>query len=245
MTESAYQKWLKKDREWMDAYCRYARKFIFRRIVPLILVLLMILFGMEGTMDGGLSNLAMGIVKGLMRGVAICGIYLAIILPRLIPATHTWRLKKSIRKLSIYETEKEILGKEMLAALNSGERVVSYQLTDPTNPGTPPGRVILTSHYILQEEHNCRAVLVRLSDIAKIHVDSEKKVTMRGGKLKPLHFFTLYTLGFYTKDRFERGLDENDSPDYVMEFFQENIRNEVVKMMRKDGIKVPGNDGYG
>lgn len=46
-----------------------------------------------------------------------------------------------------------------------------------------------------------------------------------------LQFFTLYTIGFYRKERFERDLDEKDAPDYVMGFFQEEMRDEVVRMM--------------
>lgn len=36
-----------------------------------------------------------------------------------------------------------------------------------------------------------------------------------------------YTIGFYRKERFERDLDEKDAPDYVMGFFQEEMRDGV------------------
>lgn len=60
---------------------------------------------------------------------------------------------------------------------------------------------------------------------------SKTKVAARGRKIKMLQFFTLYTIGFYRKERFERDLDEKDAPDYVMGFFQEEMRDEVVRMM--------------
>ena len=49
-------------------------------------------------------------------------------------------------------------------------------------------------------------VLIRLSDIAEIRTGSERKIaTTHGGSSKTHHYFTLYSIGFYRKDRFERG----------------------------------------
>ena len=134
--------------------------------------------------------------------------------------------------------ERERLGTEMLAALESGEGVVSYQMVGPKSKGTP-ARVILTPHYILQEGSTPYAVLIRLSDIAEIRTGSERKIaTTHGGSSKTHHYFTLYSIGFYRKDRFERGLDGNDLPDSAMGFFQEELRDDVVKMMRDGGLRV-------
>lgn len=237
MTESAYQTWLYKNREWIGAYCSYTRKISIRKVVPLILVLLALLFGFEGFKDGDLTE---GIINGLTRGLVISGIYLVITFPSLTPAWYIWKLKKSVQKLSMYETERELLGKEMLETLDSGAGVISYRLMDPTKPDTIPARVVLTSHYILQEGYNPWAILVRLNDIAKIQTGSEMKAAARGRKIKTLQFFPLYTIGFYRKDRFERGLDEKDAPDYVMGFFQEEIRDEIVRMMWNGGLRVNG-----
>ncbi len=85
--------------------------------------------------------------------------------------------------------------------------------------------MILTPHYILQEGSTPYAVLVRLSDMAEIRTGSERKIaTTHGGSSKTHHYFTLYSIGFYRKDRFERGLDGNDLPDCAMGFFQEELR---------------------
>ena len=126
----------------------------------------------------------------------------------------------------------------MLAALESGEGVVSYQMVGPKSKGTP-ARVILTPHYILQEGSTPYAVLIRLSDIAEIRTGSERKIaTTHGGSRKTHHYFTLYSIGFYRKDRFERGLEEDGLPDSAMGFFQEDLRDDVVKMMRDGGLRV-------
>lgn len=159
-------------------------------------------------------------------------------MPSLSPARYTQKLEQSVRELSMDETERERLGTEMLAALESGEGVVSYQMVGPKSKGTP-ARVILTPHYILQEGSTPYAVLIRLSDIAEIRTGSERKIaTTHGGSSKTHHYFTLYSIGFYRKDRFERGLEGNDLPDSAMGFFQEELRDDVAKMMREGGLRV-------
>ena len=187
---------------------------------------------------GGVPGLVAGVIGGLVFGLVVCGIYLAILMANLTPARYTRKLEQSVRELSMDETEREQLGKEMLAALEDGEGVLSYQMVGPNSKGTP-ARVILTPHYILQEGSTPYAVLVRLRDIAEIRTGSERKITTtHGGSSKTHHYFTLYSIGFYRKDRFERGLDGNDLPDCAMGFFQEELRDDVVKRMEDGGLRV-------
>lgn len=236
---STYQAWLNKDREWIGAYCSRTRKSSLTKVVPLTLLLTALVLGGIGLLNGGgVSGLATGVIGGLVFGLVICGIYLAILMPSLSPARYTQKLEQSVRELSMDETERERLGTEMLAALESGEGVVSYQMVGPKSKGTP-ARVILTPHYILQEGSTPYAVLIRLSDIAEIRTGAERKIaTTHGGSSKTHHYFTLYSIGFYRKDRFERGLEGNDLPDSAMGFFQEELRDDVAKMMREGGLRV-------
>ena len=236
---STYQAWLNKDREWIGAYCSRTRRSSLTKIAPLTLLLAALVLGGIGFLNGGgVSGLVMGIIGGLVFGLVICGIYLAILMPNLSPARYTRKLEQSVRELSMDETEQERLGTEMLAVLESGKGVISYQMVGPNSKGTP-ARVILTPHYILQEGSAPYAVLIRLSDIAEIRLGSERKLaTTYGGKSKTHHYFTLYSIGFYRKDRFERGLEGNDLPDNAMGFFQEELRDDVVKMMRDGGLRV-------
>ena len=75
--------------------------------------------------------------------------------------------------------------------------------------------------------------------MAEIRTGSERKIaTTHGGSSKTHHHFTLYSIGFYRKDRFERGLDGNDLPDCAMGFFQEELRDDVVKRMEDGGLRV-------
>ena len=236
---SAYQAWLNKDREWIGAYCSRTRKSSLTKVVPLTLLLTALVLGGIGLLNGGgVSGLVTGVIGGLVFGLIVCGIYLAILMPSLSPARYTQKLEQSVRELSMDETERERLGTEMLAALESGEGVVSYRMVGPNSKGTP-ARVILTPHYILQEGSTPYAVLIRLSDIAEIRTGAERKIaTTHGGSSKTHHYFTLYSIGFYRKDRFERGLEEDDLPDSAMGFFQEELRDDVAKMMRDGGLRV-------
>lgn len=236
---STYQAWLNKDREWIGAYCSRTRKSSLTKVVPLTLLLTALVLGGIGLLNGGgVPGLATGVIGGLVFGLVICGIYLAILMPSLSPARYTQKLEQSVRELSMDETERELLGTEMLAALEDDKGVVSYQMTGPNSKGTP-ARVILTPHYILQEGSTPYAVLIRLSDIAEIRTGSQRKIaTTRGGSSKTHHYFTLYSIGFYRKDRFERGLDGNDLPDCAMGFFQEELRDNVVKRMQDGGLQV-------
>ncbi len=192
----------------------------------------------QSVREGGVPGLVSGALGGLVFGLIFCGIYLAILTANLSPARYTRKLEQSVRELSMDETEREQLGKEMLDALEHEERVLSYEMWGPNSKGTP-ARVILTPHYILQEGSTPYAVLIRLSDIAEIRTGAERKIaTTRGGSSKTHHYFTLYSIGFYRKDRFERGLDGNDLPDCAMGFFQEELRDEVVKRMQDGGLRV-------
>ena len=203
-----------------------------------MLLTALVLGGIGLLNGGGVPGLATGVIGGLVFGLVICGIYLAILMPSLSPARYTQKLEQSVRELSMDETERERLGTEMLAALESGEGVVSYRMVGPNSKGTP-ARVILTPYYILQEGSTPYAVLIRLSDIAEIRTGAERKIaTTHGGSSKTHHYFTLYSIGFYRKDRFERGLEEDDLPDSAMGFFQEELRDDVAKMMRDGGLRV-------
>ena len=151
MTGSAYQNWLKKEEEWIGAYCSRIRKNSILKVVPLTILLLAVLFGGMALLGGGSTqDLLTGMVGGLFLGLIICAFYLAVLLLQLRPSRYVQKIEQSVKALSANDMEKEFLGREMLAALEGGEQVLSYQMIGPNSNGTP-ARVILTSHYILQE----------------------------------------------------------------------------------------------
>lgn len=241
--DSNYQNWLNQEAEWMSGYCRRTRKNSILKVVPMTLVCTTLVFGALGALGGGSGELLTGAVAGLSLGVIVCAFYLVILLVMLRPGRYVRKLEKSVRELDMDEMERELLGREMLAALESGQQVLSYQMVGPHSNGTP-ARIILTPHYIIQEGSSPQQPLVRRSDIALVKTGSEKKTaTTHRGKIKQFHYFTLYTIGFYRMDRFERGLSENDLPDYAMGFFQEALRDDVARMIEKNWMQVTYSEG--
>lgn len=235
---SNYQNWLKREAEWMSDYCRRTRKTSILKVVPMTLVGMTLIFGILGALGGGTGELLSGAVAGLTLGVFICAFYLVILLVMLRPGRYVSKLEKSVRTLDMDEMERELLGREMLAALESGQQVLSYQVVGPNSNGTP-ARVILTPHYIIQEGSSPQQPLIRRSDIALIKTGSERKTaTTHRGSTKQFHYFTLYTIGFYCRDRSEHGFSENDLPDYGMGFFQEGLRDDTVRMIEKEWMQV-------
>ena len=239
MKESNYQNWLKKESEWIGSYCNHTRKNSLLKIVPLTLVVSMLLLGCMAFLgSGNTEELLMGAVGGLFFGGVISLFYLAILFTNLRPGKYVRKIEQSIRELSLNESELEQLGQEMLEAWNQKSQVLSYEMVGPNSKGTP-ARFVVTPHYAFQVGSTPYAALVRLNDIATVQLSSERKTTTtRGANSKTLHFLTLYTIRFYRKDRFDRGLSENDLPDYAMGFFQEDLRDAAAKILQDNGVRV-------
>ena len=53
-----------------------------------------------------------------------------------------------------------------------------------------------------------------------------------------MYFFTLYTIGFYRRDRLQRGLTERDLPDEAFGFFDAGIRGQVLELLKESGIRI-------
>lgn len=227
---NSYEKWLKSEKEWIDQYCKKTRNMSLFVVTPLILVVLTALFGGLELANGGEMSAAIeGAAGGLMLGIFVCVIYLLIMLPNLMPGKYSKKIDKNVAKLGLTDAEKEQLGKEMLEA-DEGHKI-SYKMVGPNSKGTP-ARFVLTPHYAFLEGSSPYSILIRLSDIAEIRPSQEQKDAISyGAKTKTYYNFTLYTIGFYRKNRAERGLAESPYPDEAMGFFQEDIRNEALKLL--------------
>ena len=232
-----YEKWLKAEKEWIDQYCKKARNMSLFVVTPLILVVLTALFGgLEMASESEMSAVIEGAAGGLMMGFFICIIYLLIMLPNLSPGKYSKKIDKNVKQLGLSDAEKEQLGKEMLEA--DERHKISYKMTGPKSKGTP-ARFVLTPHYAFLEGSFPYSILIRLSDIAEIRSLQEQKSTVTyGAKTKTYYKFTSYMIGFYRKDRAERGLADHPDPDEGMGFFQENIRNEALKLLMETNLPV-------
>jgi len=243
MNESMYQKWLKEEEKWIGKYCdRTIRSSILKTIPATVLGCMFLLGGIRFLDRGSMEDAMMGVLAGLIFGLIISVFFLLAIVGGLRPAKYVRKIECSVREMHMDEAEREQLGKEMLNALEKSECVIEYKMIAKGKgmPKGTPARFVLTPHYAFLEGSSPYAILVRLSDIAEVRAGfEEKKIdTMDNDGFS--EDFTLYTIGFYRKDRSGNGLADNDLPDEAMGFFQQEIRDNVVNMLRNAGMLVSG-----
>lgn len=119
----------------------------------------------------------------------------------------------------------------MLAAGEDPGSQICFTVNSLNTKGTP-ARFVLTEHYACLIGGYPYAILVRLADIAEIRPDEEQKMeTRQGGSTRSLSIRTLYTIGFYRRDRAERGLGSGDLPDEAMGFFEQSVRDQALEML--------------
>ncbi len=230
-----YQKWINKEKEWIREYCVRTQKESISKVFPLVLVVSVFLFGFIFFVDSGsMVDLFVGVLGGLIFGSVISIIYFFIIYIELNPNRYIRMIEKNVVELSMTEEEKEQLGQEMLETLENKKQVLYYEMSGARSNNTP-ARVMRTPHYYFQVGSTPYSNLIRISDIAFIQTGSERKlVTTRNGNRKRHHYITLYTIGFYRKDRNEREVIDNELPDYAMGFFQEDLRKQALEMIQSN-----------
>lgn len=243
MAESFYQTWLNQEAAWIGAYCKRTRRNSVFKIIPATLLLLALLFaGFALLNDGGVEGAIWGAVGGLVCGFIICALFLLILLLFLHPSRYVGELMHSVDELDLTEREREKLGEEMLAALADPTCVYSFKMKGPGSGGakSTPARFLLTPHYAFLEGGTPYANLVRLSDIAEVKPSFQRDFAADrvAANTKIYRRVTIYTIGFYRKDRFDRGLTGNDLPDEAMGFFQETIRDNVLNMLKNAGVRI-------
>lgn len=230
----SYQKWLAAEKAWIGTYCKKMIKRSLFLIVPLVLVIMAALGAALGVLDGGGAAVAENAFGMFFMGVIICFFYLLIVLPGLWPGRYVHKIESNVKKLGLNDMEKEALGKEMLEA-DEAHRI-SYSMVGPKSKSTP-ARFVLTPHFAFLEGSSPYSILVRLSDIAMIRAGEEEKDTVqRGAKTKTYYHFTLYTIGFYRKDRKERNLEDSQLPDEAYGFFDREIRDRAMKLLEETGL---------
>lgn len=233
---NSYQKWIEEEIKWISTYCNKIRRQALLITTPSILAGSTIIIGALSLVGGEMADLGYGALGGFMAGLMICCVYLLVLLPGLNPKRFGRKIEKNVRALSLSDTEKEQLAQEMLAS-DEAHRI-SYVIQGPGSKGTP-GRFVLTPHYAFLEGSTPYSILVRLSDIAYIRRGEEKKTAAeRRAKSRTVYWFTLYTIGFYRKDRFQRNLTEKDLPDEAFGFFDSGIRERVMELLKETGIPV-------
>lgn len=134
------------------------------------------------------------------------------------------------------ETELEQLGREMLEAEKDSTRVLDYQVIGPNSKKTP-ARFLLSPSYACLWGGYPLVILVRLSDVAKIHAEEEGKTAVtHGAKNTTYRSFHLHTILFYYKNSEQDG-------DNGMVFFDKAIRDKVFEMLQTQCFGAARNPG--
>lgn len=222
-----YQQWLDEERKWIGKYQNKIIIMNILKVVPATLIGLCVIYG--GITYAEEKNAGIGIIGGLTLGIVISGIYLLILLVGLRPGKYVGMINSTVKRLHLNAQEKEQLAHEMLETDISTWRCISYKLNGHGSRQTP-ARFRITPHYAFLEGSSPYAILVRLSDIAEVLQEEERKMhTQYGAQTKTYEVFTLYTISFYQK----RKVNKAQLPEQAMGFFEQSVRDQVYESITR------------
>lgn len=232
--KSYYEQWLEEGIKWMSDYRRRILIMMTVKVMPSVIFLLGVIFGLMQMLSYGTAEDAIGgALGGGIMGAAISLLCILFLLPGLNPKRLSRSIQKAVKSLNMNESERELLGQEMLIAARNPECIVNFDIVKPRSKETP-ARFILSPHYACLWGSIPLAILVRLSDVAAIHPDEEKEMEVTyGTQSRTLHRFTLYTILFYYKRIFSENSEKEDEADIKMEFVNPKIRDKIFNMLQK------------
>lgn len=239
-----YEQWLEAEQKWIGEYCSKTKRKMVLKVVPAVLIILTVLFGLMDLVNGNteIKILLENAMGGFMIGVIVCAVYLVIVLPKLSPKRYIKKIEKAVRQLELSESEKGQLAQELLSAEKDPKRTISFLINGHGSKDTP-ARFVCSEHYAMLEGSYPYAIIVKLSDIERIRTSEEEKSrSIRRGGIITTEYFTLYTIGFYRKDRASRGLSEEELPDEAMGFFASEIRDKAAALLgvEESGVYIGG-----
>ena len=156
----------------------------------------------------------------------VLSIYFAILLPGLSPAHFARTAEKTVCTLLSDAAERESFAREMIAAASDPSQSFDFEMVGPKSNHTPAW-FAHTPHYACMRGGSPAYIVVRLTDVREIRPDEEKRTaTTRSGNARRIHFYTLYTIGFFQTPGI--GL-----PDQAMGFFDKGIRDRALAMLER------------
>ncbi len=224
---NSYQNWIQEEKKWIGKYQKKIIIMSVLKVIPATLIGLSVFFGAVTYLQDG--DAGIGIMGGFAMGIMVSAVYLLILILALRPGRYVRKIQSAVKQLQMDEEEREQLAREMLETDVSQWRCVSYEMVGHGSNHTP-ARFRITPHYAFLEGSSPYAILVRLSDIAEVHPEEEKKMRTQYGTQTRMHeFFTLYTIGFYetTKN------NGKQLPEYAMGFFDQKIRDQIYVLLIK------------
>lgn len=229
-----YQKWMDYEQRWLDGYRKKLMRTTTHITIPVVIVFMTVFLGMLSFVDRmDPSDALYGGLGGFLAGAAICGFFYLCLRFGLRRSKYRRLIQKAVDGLGLPPGEEEQLAAEMLAAVDDTKRRFYFEMNSMNSKGTP-ARFVLTPHYACLMGGYPYAILVRLADLSEIRPGDEKKLeTRRGAATRSANLLTLYTIGFYRRDRADRGLGPQDLPDEAMGFFSQRIRDHALEMLRE------------
>lgn len=229
---SFYESWLDSEQEWIGDYCRRTKRKSMLQIIPAVLIMMAVIFGLMGYMDGTVQDALASAGSGLLIGAFVCLCYVLILFPLLSPKRYRRKVNRSVKSLKLTEAECEQLGHEMLHAPAS--HVIEYEINAPGSKGTP-ARFVKTPHYAYLAGTAPYAIVIRMSDIEEYKPDErEEKIVTRGSQLKTTYWVTVYAIDFFRKDRAGGVMEALDMPDESMEFYDPDLRGCVMELLAEN-----------
>ena len=114
----------------------------------------------------------------------------------------------------------------MIAVASDPSQSFDFEMVGPKSNHTPAW-FAHTPHYACMRGGSPAYIVVRLTDVREIRPDEEKRTaTTRSGNARRIHFYTLYTIGFFQTPGI--GL-----PDQAMGFFDKGIRDRALAMLER------------
>lgn len=232
--ESNYEKWLQQEKRWMGIYRKKVLKKTLLVTLPLTAIILGVLFGGMTLLNGAPMQEAIEVFTGgVFLGIFFVGCFALCLLPGTSGGRMTRGINKAVKSMNLGDAEKEQLGKEMLEVSGKADSQLDFEMAGPKTNHTPAS-ILVTEHFAYMRGGSPLINLVRFSDVEHIETREESHTaTQRGAKVKTTYHFTLHCIGFYYRNRVERGTADSELPDQAMGFFSAEIRDKAYQMIQK------------
>lgn len=221
------EQWLTKEKQWMKEYRKKVLKSTFTKAYPISLAIMAVLWCGVSVLAGGIENLWIGLVVTVGTAVFLALILLLALLPMSKPKRLVKFIKKGMKRLGMSENEQEQLAREMLEAAEDPQRVFRYEMKGPAS--RMPQCFTMSPHYAYLKGSYPLAILVRMSDVAEVVTERQRKMTVydpaQNGAWRS---YPAFVIGFYYKRRTKKDLAQ---PDVSLIFYDEGLRNKVLEMI--------------
>ena len=226
-----FNEWIEQEKKWMSEYRRRSIRQMTLKVLPATAVILGVLFGLIGFLNGTPEEGLLMAVSGVILGIFITGVILLFMLPGLRSGRMEKGIRKAVKAWDMSESEREELGREMLEASGDADGHMDFVMSGPGSKGTPAG-VTVSPHYTYMRGGYPLINLVRLSDCEGLRPDEEQKtMTQSNGRRRTIYRFTLYTIGFYVKGVTETDKGGKRLYGAAMGFFSRALRDQAYEMI--------------